>query len=473
MNILQEYKLIPSEEGENYIKIICPKDVDLNIIEEIRFITGKEIILNFFTNEEFSQILQNKLSETDIKIEEQNNIENYSKDILLEDEKSPAVSFVNSILIKASTLGASDIHIEPFENQANVRLRLDGFLHNYTSISLSIYESVVSRIKVLSNLDMAERKTPQDGKIRVRIGTKNIDLRVSIIPTTFGERVVLRLLQKSEKILSLEELGLFDEELKKVKKISQKPYGMILATGPTGSGKSTTLYSILMSIKSPNKNIITIEDPPEYQIDGVSQIQINPKVGLTFASGLRSILRQDPDVIMVGEIRDSETAEIAVHSALTGHLVLTTLHTNDAPSAVTRLTDLGIESFLLSSSVEGIIAQRLVRKICESCKIAYKPEPDELRELGLDGDFLFFKGTGCEKCMQTGYKGRIGIFEVLEVDENFKKLIVKTQDANEIRKYARERDFKSMFEDGIRKVIQGITTSSEVLRAISIEESYV
>lgn len=473
MNILEEYKLIPLEETEEYIKILCPVSVDLNLIEEIRFITGKEVVLNIISNEEFSQKLQRKISEEEIKIEDTITDETNSRDILLEEEKSPAVSFVNSILIKASTLNASDIHLEPYENQAFVRFRLDGQLHNYNTIPLSLYDTIVLRIKVLSNLDVAERRIPQDGKIRVRIGMKDIDLRVSIIPTTFGERVVLRLLQKTEKVLSLEELGLSENDLKKLKRLSQKPYGIILVTGPTGSGKSTTLYSMLMNIKSPDKNIITIEDPPEYQIEGVSQIQVNPKVGLTFAAGLRSILRQDPDIIMVGEIRDSETADIAVHSALTGHLVLSTLHTNDAPSAITRLADLGVEPFLLASSIEGVIAQRLVRRICPNCKIAFKPDEEKLRELGLKGTYTFYKGKGCEQCMQTGYRGRIAIFEVLEIDEDFKRMIIKTQDSNELRKYARENGFSTMFEDGLNKIIKGITTPEEVLRAIKAEENNV
>lgn len=471
MNLLQEYKLIPLREGDDFIELLCPERVNPNLLEEIRFLTGKKVIAKFVEEEEFAEQLQKKISEEEIKIEEQIVSEDYSKDILLEDEKSPAVSFVNSILIKASAINASDIHFEPFENQALVRLRLDGVLHNQTSIPLPLYESVVSRIKVLSNLDLAERRTPQDGKIRVRIGTKDIDLRVSVIPTTFGERVVLRLLQKSERILSLEELGLRSTDLARVRRIISKPYGILMATGPTGSGKSTTLYSILMTIKSPHKNIITIEDPPEYQIEGVSQIGVNPKVGLTFASGLRSILRQDPDVIMVGEIRDSETAEIAVHAALTGHLVLTTLHTNDAPSAVTRLADLGVEPFLIASSLEGVIAQRLVRRICPYCKVSYTPDTEELKELGLEGDYQFYKGTGCEHCMNTGYRGRIGLFEVIELDEEFKRVITKTQDANEMRKFARQKGFSSMFEDGISKIIDGVTTTSEVLSAIKIEET--
>lgn len=470
MDILRTYRLVPLEEGEGYIKLLVPKDFDPLVLEEVRFSLGKEVIPVYVSEEEFSQRLQEVLAQEEPLVEVEGAEESEVRDILYEEETSPAVSFVNQTLIKAINLGASDIHIEPYEGQSFVRLRLDGILHNYTQIPLSLHEQVVSRIKVLANLNVAEKRIPQDGKIAVKVGKRHLDIRVSVVPTVFGERVVLRLLEKGGKILRLEDLGLWEEDLLKLKRLSQKPYGIVLATGPTGSGKSTTLYAIIMEIKSPKKNIITIEDPPEYQIEGVSQIQVNPKVGLTFATGLRAILRQDPDVIMVGEIRDSETAEIAVQSALTGHLVLSTLHTNDAPSAITRLFDLGIEPFLIASALEGVIAQRLVRKICPHCKEEYRPSKEELKELGLSGDHTFYRGRGCEQCMGTGYRGRTGIFEVLEVDEEIKKLIVKTQSATDIRNFARARGFKSMLEDGIRKVLSGITTPEEVLRAVKAEE---
>ncbi|ADO46191.1 type II secretion system protein E [Hydrogenobacter thermophilus TK-6] len=470
MDILKTYRLVPVEEGEDYIKLLVPRGYDPLVIEEIRFLTGKSVEALEVDGEEFSKELQNRLAQEEVYVEELKEEEDSKRDILLEEEKSPAVSFVNSTLIKATTLSASDIHIEPYEDGSLVRLRLDGVLHDYVSLPLSLHESVVSRIKVLANLNVAERRVPQDGKIRVRIGKRDLDIRVSIVPTTFGERVVLRLLDKSGTMLTLQELGLSEEDLEKVKRLAQKPYGIVLATGPTGAGKSTTLYAMILHIKSPHKNIITIEDPPEYQVKGVSQIQVNPKVGLTFASGLRAILRQDPDVIMVGEIRDGETAQIAVHAALTGHLVLSTLHTNDAPSAITRLSDLGIEPFLIASSLEGVLAQRLVRKVCEYCKEPYKPTKEELHQLGLDGDYTFYRGRGCEMCMGTGYRGRMGIYEVLELDEELKQLILKTQDANDIRKKAKEKGFRSMYEDGLEKVIMGITTPEELIRAVKVEE---
>jgi len=470
VEIVKSYRLVPVEENEGFIKVLAPRGVNPIVLEELRFSLGKEIIPIFLSEEEFSQRLQEVLAQEEVRIEGEEGEETQIRDILYEEETSPAVSFVNQTLIKAVNLSASDIHIEPYENTSIVRLRLDGILHEYTRIPLSLHEQVVSRIKVLANLNVAERRVPQDGKIAVRVGKRHLDIRVSVVPTVFGERVVLRLLEKGGKLLRLEDLGLWEEDLIKLRRLAQKPYGIVLATGPTGAGKSTTLYAMILEIKSPRRNIITIEDPPEYQIEGVSQIQVNPKVGLTFAVGLRAILRQDPDVIMVGEIRDSETAEIAVQSALTGHLVLSTLHTNDAPSAITRLFDLGIEPFLIASALEGVIAQRLVRRICPNCKEPYKPTEEELSELGLFGEYTFYRGRGCEHCMGTGYRGRTGIYEVLEVDEDVKKHILKTQDAVELRNFVKSKGFKSMLEDGIRKVLAGITTSEEVLRAVKTED---
>ena len=469
MNILKEYRLIPIEEDEERIRLMVPPNFRDKDIEEIRFLTGKDVEVVIVDEEEFSRELQNRLSMEEVIIEsEEEETVDVNRDILLEAEDSPVVNLVNSVLIKASTAEASDIHFEPYEDEAIVRLRMDGILHDYLKIPKNMYESVVSRIKVMANMNVAEKRVPQDGRIRIRIGVKDLDIRVSTVPTVMGERVVLRLLDRSGSLLELEDLGLEKEDIEKVKRLAKRPYGIVLVTGPTGAGKSTTLYAMLLYVKGPEKNIITIEDPVEYQIKGISQIQINPKVGLTFASGLRSILRQDPDIIMVGEIRDSETADIAVHAALTGHLVLSTLHTNDAPSAVTRLSDMGIEPFLIASSLEGVIGQRLVRKICDSCKEPYRPTPTELAELGLEekSDLVFYRGRGCEECLGTGYKGRTGIFEVLEFDEDLKSFIIKTQDAVPIRRFAKKKGFSTMMEDGIRKILKGITTPHEVISVI-------
>jgi len=466
MNLLKEYRLIPLEEGPSTLKLLVPKSFREDKVEEIRFRTGKDVELVVVPDEEFAKELQRRLSEEDIRVEGEE--ERREKvDLLEATDESPAVSLVNQILIKASAVGASDVHLEPYEDGAVIRLRMDGVLHDLLQLPSSTYQGVVSRIKVMSNLNVAERRIPQDGRIRVKIGGKDLDIRVSVVPTVFGERVVLRLLDKSDSLLTLERLGLSDGDRRKVESLLKRPYGMILVTGPTGAGKSTTLYAMLLYLKDPKKNIITIEDPVEYQIRGISQIQVNPKVGLTFASGLRSILRQDPDVIMVGEIRDAETANIAVHAALTGHLVLSTLHTNDAPSAVTRLSDLEVEPFLLGSSLEGVVAQRLVRRICEHCKEPYRPDEEELRELGMeDFEGELYRGRGCERCLWTGYRGRVGIFEVLELDEELKSLITKTQETNEIRRLAREKGYRTMLEDGIEKVKRGITTSSELLSVV-------
>ncbi len=468
MDILKEYRLIPLKEDRDYIELLVPENYSPHKVEEIRFLKGKEVKLSILPEEEFSKRLQEKLSQQSVDIEASEETEvSEGLDLLLHSDESPVVQLVNNLLIRASTVGASDIHFEPYETETVVRFRLDGMLHDVMKINPQTYQSVVSRIKVVSNLNVAEKRVPQDGRIRVKIGNRDLDIRVSVVPTVFGERIVLRLLDKSGSLLSLEELGLSTDMEEKLKRLANKPYGIVLITGPTGAGKSTTLYAMLLYIKSPTKNIITIEDPVEYQIKGISQIQVNPKVGLTFASGLRSILRQDPDVIMVGEIRDSETADIAVHAALTGHLLLSTLHTNDAVSAVPRLIDMGVEPFLVASSIEGVVAQRLVRKICPQCREEYEPTPEEIRELGLKENFPFYRGKGCELCLGTGYKGRTAIFEVLEFDEELKQLITRTQDAGRIKAVAYERGFKDMLSDGIEKIKQGITTSEEVLRVVN------
>ena len=387
------------------------------------------------------------------------------EDILSAVEEAPVVQFINDILMLASRVNASDIHFEPFERYMRVRLRVDGVLHTYREVPISKAPSIVSRLKIMSNLDIAEKRLPQDGRIKIRIGGKEIDIRVSVLPTYFGERVVLRLLSKENVLYSTRELGISEEDFETFERLIKSPHGIILVTGPTGSGKTTTLYASLSSINSDEINIITVEDPVEYQLNGISQVQVKPDIGLTFAGALRSILRQDPDVIMVGEIRDIETAEIAIQSALTGHLVFSTLHTNDAPTSVTRLTDMGIEPFLVASSVIGVVAQRLVRRVCPYCKESYKPSKEELEELGID-DFngKLYRGRGCERCMFTGYLGRTGIYEILVVDKDVRRTILETKDADLIREVAVKKGMKTLRMDGAEKVKRGITTVSEVLR---------
>ena len=389
-------------------------------------------------------------------------------DLLDEASDAPIIRLVNLLLSGAIKDRASDIHVEPYSGNLKIRYRIDGILYDILSLPRRIQSPLISRIKIMAKLNIAEKRLPQDGRIEIKIADRLVDIRVSVIPTAFGERVVLRLLDKTSNILMLADLGMHDERIKLLNKLIKSPYGIILVTGPTGSGKTTTLYAALSTINHPEINIITIEDPIEYQMDGVGQIQVNPKIDLTFAAGLRSIVRQDPDVILIGEIRDRETAEIAIQSSLTGHLVFSTLHTNDASSAVTRLIDMGIEPFLVTSSIVAIIAQRLVRVLCPHCKEVYVPDEESLANLGLNRSVLqnnnFYRKKGCNLCMQTGFRGRTGIFEILIVDEEIKRLVLKTSDANQINELALKQGMITLQKDGIDKVLAGITTTEEVLR---------
>lgn len=388
-------------------------------------------------------------------------------DLLEDTSDAPIIKLVNHILSQSIKARASDIHIEPYQDSFKVRYRVDGILYDLLSPPKWIQPALTSRIKVMAKMNIAEKRLPQDGRLEVKIGQQQIDVRVSTLPTSFGERVVMRLLNKSSSIFSLNEIGLSDKQLKILQDLVRTPNGIILVTGPTGSGKTTSLYSILSSINTPDINIITIEDPVEYQLKGISQIQVNPKIDLTFAHGLRSIVRQDPDVILVGEIRDLETAEIAVQSALTGHLVFSTLHTNDSSSAITRLVDLGVEPFLISSAVEAVIAQRLVRVLCQNCREPYKPDIG-LQRLGLRPDrlkhYTFYRAKGCDQCFHTGYRGRIAIFEFLMLGYKLKTLIQRTYDSFQIKQEALKLGLVTLRRDGIEKVLRGITTIEEVIR---------
>ena len=389
-------------------------------------------------------------------------------DLLDDTSEAPIIKLVNHIISQSIKARASDIHIEPYQHSFTVRYRVDGILYDLLTPPKWIQPALISRIKVIAKMNIAEKRLPQDGRFEVKVGDQSIDLRVSTIPTAFGERVVLRLLNKSGSLLELTDLGLSSQRLKLIKDLVASPNGIILVTGPTGSGKTTTLYAVLQSINKPDINIITIEDPIEYQIKGISQIQVNPKIDLTFALGLRSIVRQDPDVILVGEIRDHETAEIAVQSALTGHLVFSTLHTNDSASAITRLVDMGVEPFLISSSVLAVAAQRLIRILCDDCKKAYKPSAIYLESIDVSPDHFneghIYKAVGCDKCIGTGYKGRLGIFEIMRLTDKLKSLILTTYDSNQIKSEARREKMMSMRQDGIQKVLNGETTIEEVLR---------
>jgi type IV pilus assembly protein PilB len=379
-------------------------------------------------------------------------------------EEAPVIKLVNLIFMRAIKEKASDIHIEPEEDKVRVRFRTDGILHEVMTTPKNLQSVILSRIKIISEMDIAETRKPQDGRIRLRMENRALDLRVSSFPTIHGENLVLRILDKSSVIFGLAELGFAEKDLKDFEKLIHLPYGIILVTGPTGSGKTTTLYSALTTINSIEKNIITVEDPVEYEIPLIRQTQVNPKAGLTFAAGLRSILRQDPDIVMVGEIRDKETADIAIQASLTGHLVFSTLHTNDAPSALTRLVDMEVEPFLISSSVVGILAQRLVRVICKGCKEKHAATGALLKELGLREGADFYRGKGCDDCKSSGYSGRIGIFEFLRMSDDIKKLIMSKASADEIRKKAVQEGMRTLRDDGLDKARRGVTTIEEVLR---------
>ncbi len=389
-------------------------------------------------------------------------------DLLDDTSDAPIIKLVNHILSQSIKARASDIHIEPYQDSFKVRYRIDGILYDLLTPPKWIQAALISRIKVMSKLNIAEKRLPQDGRLDIKIGAQDIDVRVSTIPTQFGERVVLRLLNKTSAVFDLPEIGLSPDRLALLKELVHSPNGIILNTGPTGSGKTTTLYAILTTINKPDINIITIEDPVEYQIKGISQIQVNPKIDLTFARGLRSIVRQDPDVILIGEIRDKETADIAVQSALTGHLVFSTLHTNDSASAITRLVDIGVEPFLISSSLIAVIAQRLLRTLCSDCKEAYQPDDMALKSIGMDperfSDRRIYRARGCENCFHTGHKGRNAIFEIMVLNEELRSLILKSHDSNVIKKRALEMNMLSLRQDGIQKLLNGVTTIEEVFR---------
>ncbi len=394
------------------------------------------------------------------------------KDLLELTEDAPIIRLLNAILQQAVKERASDIHIEPYEKELEVRYRIDGILTKVLAPPKLIQDALVTRVKVMANLDIAEKRLPQDGRIRLLIGGRDIDIRVSIIPTVYGERVVLRLLDRAQGIKGLHEVGLEDDDQRLMEELLSRTNGIILVTGPTGSGKTTTLYACLNKIYSVTKNIITIEDPVEYQLKGIGQIQVAPKIGLTFANGLRSILRQDPDVIMVGEIRDLETAEIAIQASLTGHLVLSTLHTNDAPSAITRLLDMGIEPYLLASSISGVIAQRLVRRVCPHCMESYRPSQSEIyyfREITSEIPESLARGIGCSLCKGSGYMGRTGLFEILIIDNEIRQLITAKADSQTIKDRAIKKGMKTLRVDGLRKVLKGITSLEEVLRVTQRE----
>jgi general secretion pathway protein E len=476
---LRQYRFLPLRRDDGLLRVIMADPTDVDTVDAIRMYSGCEVEAVVGEEAEILEAVERlygsgattvrkiieDLGEGEMEVlsgpaEED---EEHLRDMASE---APVIRLVNLLITRAADVGASDIHFEPFEDRLVVRYRIDGILREEDSPPKGLQPAIISRLKLMAKMNIAERRLPQDGKVRVRVADRSIDIRVSTVPTVFGESLVMRLLDRTTDIISLEALGFNRREQDRFESMITRPHGMILVTGPTGSGKTTTLYAALDRIRSSEKKIITIEDPVEYQVSGVNQIHVMPKIGLTFANGLRSIVRQDPDIIMVGEIRDRETADIAVHAALTGHLVFSTVHTNDAPGAVTRLADMGLEGFLIASSVVGILAQRLVRRVCSDCSVLQPPDPALLAKLGTEGlpDDAFAVGEGCTACNMTGYRGRTGIFELMTLSDEVKELILRQTSAGVLREAAVRGGMKVLRDDGLEKARRGITTLSEVFR---------
>ncbi len=480
---MRQYKFVPLSLNENVLTIALSDPYDIYACDAVRMATNYEVKINLAREEEIldavgkifntdttsmGRIVED-IGKDDLSIDDEGDVD-HLKDLASE---APVIRLVNLLITRAIEMRASDIHLEPFEGDFKVRYRIDGVLRDMEAPPRRLQAAVISRLKIMAKLNIAERRLPQDGRIKLRVLGKEIDFRVSTLPTMFGESVVLRILDRESVVLDLEKLGFPDYDLIKFRDLINRPYGIILVTGPTGSGKTTTLYAALGEINSPEKKIITVEDPIEYQLGGVNQVQVKAGIGLSFANILRSILRQDPDVIMIGEIRDAETAEIAIHSALTGHLVFSTLHTNDAAGAVTRLLEMGMENYLISSSLLGIMAQRLVRVICPDCKEIYTPEMGVMEEMGVSQSEVkenpIFKGAGCEKCSHTGFRGRKGIYELLLMNDNIRELILEKAPSNVIKEKGRSQGMQTLREAGWHKVKEGISTISEVLRVTQVE----
>lgn len=482
-DIAKNSMLIPVMRRYNVLKLAMVDPLDIDAMDNVARMVKMEIEPLIVTEDELKQALEkyyglktiveetlDRIREQELTLErdEEDNEEDerISVDVI---EEEPVVRFVNSLLAQALADNVSDIHVEPSKNVMRVRMRVDGRLREVPSPDKKMFLPIVSRIKILAGIDIARTRTPQDGRFNIRESNREVGVRVSTFPTIHGEKVVLRLLDKSTALYGIDNLGFLRDDKEKIKSVLKRPYGFILSTGPTGSGKSTTLYAILNFINSSEKNIITIEDPVEYTLDGLAQAQVNPRAGMTFETGLRSILRQDPDIIMVGEIRDRETANIAVHSALTGHLVLSTLHTNDAASAVTRLVEMGIEPFLVTSSVSCVIGQRLLRKICPECKESYYPTPSVHKTFQIREDVLLYRGKGCPACKYKGYRGRTGVYEVLVMDDELRELIISKAPSEVLKKRAHEKGMRLMRDDAVMKVLFGTTTLEEALNVVQEE----
>ncbi|MBN1360170.1 MAG: type II secretion system ATPase GspE [Sedimentisphaerales bacterium] len=472
---------LKGEASNGELTVVLSRPLDANALDNVAKMTGMAVKPAVATRAAITAVIDTAYEQRNTVIDEvveeldSQNLDQLVDEVSASDDlldvvnRPPVIRLVNDILFRALQLRASDIHVHPYETKIQIRYRIDGILYDVLSLNRNTLPLVISRIKVMAGMDIAERRMPQDGRCSVRLGQREVDLRVSTVPTSYGERSVLRVLDKSQGVFALDELGLWEDDLKRLDSLLVRSHGVIFVTGPTGSGKSTTLYACLNRINSAEKNVITIEDPIEYQLEGISQIQVASKKGMTFATSLRHVLRQDPDVIMVGEVRDVETARMAIQSSLTGHLVFSTLHTNDSAGAISRLLDLGVEPYLASSSLIAIMAQRLVRRVCPDCKEPSQPTSQELGELGLGAledsrDAEFFVGQGCERCFNTGYRGRTGIYELMLINEPIQDCIYKQQTAGQIKRLALDSGMQTLRMDGARKVLAGITTVSEVLR---------
>ena len=478
----RRYSAIPISFVDDHTLLVAMADPsNIVAIDDLRILTGFDIEPAIATQDDIGTLLSNMKPKDDAiaedvesKGESEDSLgQNELRDIREQVDAAPVVKLVNGVLARAADEGASDIHFEPQAKDLLIRFRHDGVLHETMTIPKRLQQGVLSRLKIMADLDIAERRIPQDGRIGLVVGGRPIDMRVASLPTVYGEKIVIRLLDRSNVMLRLEDLGFSDQAFSRFSKSFTKPYGAILVTGPTGSGKSTSLYATLNILNTTEKNIITVEDPVEYRLAGINQVQVNNKAGLTFAAGLRSILRCDPDIIMIGEIRDRETAQIAVESALTGHLVLSTLHTNNAPGALSRLTEMGVEPFLTASAVDCVIAQRLVRKLCEYCKEAYPVTREMLERLSFPQravddwkNVVLHRPAGCQRCNHTGYKGRMGIYEIMPVSEAIERLIVERKSADEIMRVAMAEGMISLREDGLERVLAGKTSIEEISRVI-------
>ena len=481
---LKEKTIFPIQIKGDTLTIAVFDPFDLHTIENLKISLGKNIKILLSTEETIIEAIEtyygagestmgrmvesikkdeNSLTDTDLDTE-------HIRDMASE---APVIKLVNHIISKATEMGASDIHLEPFADDLILRYRIDGILHNFEAPPKRLNSALCTRIKIMAKLDISERRLPQDGRIKLKVHGKDIDMRVSTLPTLYGESIVIRILDRGNLTVELEKMGFPKQALEQFQKLIHKPYGKLLVTGPTGSGKTTTLYGALQNINTPDKKIITIEDPVEYQIRGINQIHVKPQIGLDFASGLRSIVRQDPDVIMVGEIRDAQTADVAIQAALTGHLVFSTVHTNDAAGAITRLLDMGVENYLISSALLGVLAQRLVRVICRTCIEPIEVAPALIAEIDNPGQdsIKAFHGKGCMECNHTGFRGRAGIYELLVVDDSVRKLILTKATSQTIRESARKKGMTTLREDGWQKVAKGVTTVEEVLRVTLNEQT--